>query len=163
MRFIFLPEGLTILLFFIIWPAIQVGSAIFCLKMPDRFFKSNKGIYSSKKFEQNGKFYEKVFKVKKWKHLLPDGGALYKKKGYAKKKLTDFSDENLNKFLVESCRAELTHWLPIFFSWIFFFITTPFIVLLMFVYSLIVNMPCILVQRYNRPRIEKLIKQKYGR
>lgn len=160
MRLLFLPDGLTVLLIFVLWPLIQVGSAFLCLYLPDKFFNHNKGIYKTFRFEHNGKLYDTLFKVKKWKHLLPDGGAIYKKKGFAKKTLTDFSQNNLNRFLMESCRGELTHWLPICFFWVFFFITSPFVVLLMFVYSIIVNMPCIIVQRYNRPRIQKMLNLK---
>ncbi len=160
MRVLFLPDWLTVVSFFVLWPTIQVGAALFCLYLPSRFFNSNRGIYKTQKFEQNGKWYEKVFKIKKWKHLLPDGGAISKKRGYAKKTLKDFSQDNLNKFLQESCRAELSHWVPILLSWVFLLITTPFAAFVMFVYSLLVNLPCILAQRYNRPRIQQLLQSK---
>ena len=29
--------------------------------------------------KKEGRLYEKLFAVKKWKHLLPDGGAILKK------------------------------------------------------------------------------------
>lgn len=160
MRVIFLSDTITVLLFFVVWPILQVGCAFICLYIPDKFFNNNRGIYKTQKFEKNGKIYDDIFKVKKWKHLLPDGGAIYKKKGYAKKKLSDYSTDNLNKFLIESCRAELTHWLPISLFWVFFLFTTPLAGFFMFVYSIIVNLPCIFAQRYNRPRIARLIKQK---
>ncbi|NCB48071.1 MAG: glycosyl-4,4'-diaponeurosporenoate acyltransferase [Clostridia bacterium] len=153
-----MSDTITVLLFFIVWPILQVGSALICLYIPDKFFNNNKGIYKTQKFEKNGKIYDDIFKVKKWKHLLPDGGAIYKKKGYAKKKLSDYSTNNLIKFLIESCRAELTHWLPISLFWVFFLFTTPLVGFFMFVYSIIVNLPCIFAQRYNRPRIARLLE-----
>lgn len=159
MRIVFLPDWATILLFFVVWALIQVGAALLCLVLPDKFFQSNKGIFKTRKFEKDGQFYQTFFKIKKWKHLLPDGAKMVKI-GYAKKTLTDYSTANLNKFLVESCRAELTHLLPIGLFWVFFFFTTPLITLFMFGYSLLVNLPCLFAQRYNRPRIQKLLTSK---
>jgi glycosyl-4,4'-diaponeurosporenoate acyltransferase len=73
--------------------------------------------------------------------------------------MDDFSELNLLKFLHESCRAELTHWLAIPPFIVFGLFTPPAALPIMFVYALAVNMPCILAQRYNRPRIQKhLIK-----
>jgi glycosyl-4,4'-diaponeurosporenoate acyltransferase len=108
-------------------------------------------------FEKEGDIYEVLFRVSRWKHLLPDGGMVWKKRGYGKKKLTNFSDENLNRFLVESARGELSHWLAIFPFWFFWFFTPPAVPWIMLAYALFVNIPCILVQRYNRPRVRHLL------
>lgn len=159
MRIIFLPDTITVILFFIIWPIIQVGGALIALYIPNRFYSYKKFLFKSYNFEKNGKIYQTLFKVKKWKHLLPDGASVWKKKGYQKKHITSFDIDNLNMFLIESCRAEMTHIIPVCLFWVFFLITTPLIGWIMFLYSLIVNLPCIIAQRYNRPRIEKLIKQ----
>ena len=55
--------------------------------------------------------------VRKWKKFLPDGVAI-SKDGYRKRNLTDYSQENLELFLEESCRAELTQELAIIPFWI---------------------------------------------
>lgn len=59
--------------------------------------------------------------------------------------------------LIESCRGEMTHWLPIFLFWVFGFIVPPYALVYMLIYALVANLPCIIVQRYNRPRILKIL------
>jgi glycosyl-4,4'-diaponeurosporenoate acyltransferase len=63
----------------------------------------------------------------------------------------------LETFVIETCRAELTHWLamvpvPVFFLWN----KWPVGVFMIF-YALAANMPCILVQRYNRARLVRVL------
>ena len=157
MQIIFIPRILAIGLAFILWGVFQTGAALLSLKIPDKDLSSNNFYFKEHSFERDGKFYEQVFFVKRWKKFLPDGGATLGG-GYAKKNLTDFSEENLNQFLIESCRAEFTHVIAIFPFWVFGFFASGKVVLIMFIYALLVNIPCIIVQRYNRPRIKKLMK-----
>lgn len=159
---IFLPDTWTILLCFLVWLVLQVSAALVCLNLPDRFFSPDSFFFRSHRFENGGRIYNTIFLVKRWKHLLPDGGTVWKKKGFKKKKLDNFSEENLNRFLIESARGELTHWLAIFPFWVFWFFTPPYVPWLMLLYALLANMPCILVQRFNRPRVIRLIKRKSG-
>ncbi|SHJ10291.1 glycosyl-4,4'-diaponeurosporenoate acyltransferase [Parasporobacterium paucivorans DSM 15970] len=93
-----------------------------------------------------------------WKKRLPDGGK-YMKRGYEKKKMKDFSQAGMEKFLTESCRGEATHLLAIMPFWVFGLFTPGYVVPIMLVYSLAVNLPCIIAQRYNRPRIIKLMNR----
>ena len=79
------------------------------------------------------------------------------KRGFKKKRLDNFTEENLNRFLVESARGELTHWLAILPFWIFGFFAPVRVIWFMLLYALLINMPCIIVQRYNRPRVHKLL------
>lgn len=159
MRLIFLPDGWTILLCFVLWPILQVAAALICLKIPDRFFSPAGFFYRAHRFEQNGRIYDKLFRVGRWKHLLPDGGMVWKKRGYQKKRLIDFSEANLNRFLVESARGEMTHWLAILPFWVFCFFTPPMVPWIMLAYALLINMPCIIAQRYNRPRVLRLLNR----
>jgi len=159
MRVIFLPDTLTIILCFLVWPVLQVTAALICLYLPDRYFSPDSFLFSAHRFEKEGRIYDSVFRVSRWKHLLPDGGAILKKRSFSKKKLESFSKEYLNRFLVESARGELTHWLAILPFWIFGFFTPPKVVWYMLVYTLLINLPCIIAQRYNRPRIKKLLQR----
>lgn len=157
MRVIFLAKPLTILLTFVVMGVIQVAAALVCINLPDRFFDPDAFLFRSHGFERNGQIYQTLFKVKLWKHLLPDGAAAWKKRGFRKKKLDNLSEENLERYLVESARGELTHWLAILPFWVFGFFTPPEVVPMMLAYALVINLPCILVQRYNRPRIKQLL------
>jgi len=158
MQIIFLNQWLTILICFILWGAIQYSVGKLIMIVPDKYLSPYSVLFKTQKWEDDGKIYNRIFKVKKWKHLLPDGAAAMKG-GYKKKHLTDFSKNNLEIFLIESCRAELSHFIAILPFWVFGFFVPPIVILYMLIYALAVNIPCILVQRYNRPRIIKLIEK----
>jgi len=159
MRILFLSTGWTVALCFVLWIVINLSVSWICLYLPDKLFNSRLFFFRLHPFEDDGQLYEKVFKVKRWKKLLPDGGGLWKKRGYKKRHLEDFSEENLERFLVESCRGELTHWLSILLFWVFGFFLPVSATWGMLIYALVANLPCIITQRYNRPRVIKLLER----
>jgi len=156
MRIIFLNDTLTVILCFLLWPLFQVSISVACLKIKDQKFDYNKIPYKTYKWEKEGKIYDKIFKVSKWKKFLPDGGAIMKG-GYKKKNITNFSKENFQKYIIESCRAELSHLLAIIPFWVFGLFAPIEVIYIMLAYALLVNLPCIITQRYNRPRFIRLI------
>ncbi len=160
MQVVFLPGILTVVLCFVIWPLLQTAAALICLILPDRLYSPDSFFFRTHRFEKEGHIYKTVFHVNSWKHLLPDGGSLLNKRGFAKKRLQSFSNENLQRFLIESARGELTHWLAIVPFWLFGFFAPPEVIWYMLAYALIVNLPCIIAQRYNRPRVHRLQNKK---
>jgi len=159
MQIVFLSEWLTILFCFVLWAILPTFLTFLCMTLPDRYFSPNRFFFRSHRWENGGEVYNRLFRVKRWKHLLPDGAAVVKG-GYKKKRLTDFSESNLRKFLVESCRAELLHVLVIALFWVFGFFVPPNALFYMFLYALATNFPCVIVQRYNRPRIIALLTKR---
>lgn len=165
MQIIFLPGVWMLLLCFLLWPIFQLSAVFLCLNLPDRFFLPDGFFFRSHPFEKGGRIYDVLFRVSRWKHLLPDGGSLWKKRGYKKKHLESCSEANLNRFLIESARGEMSHWLAIFPFWVFGLFTPPIVPWMMLAYALAVNLPCIIAQRYNRPRVKNLlnrIESKHG-
>lgn len=158
MQILFLPIGWTVALCFGGWFLIQLAAAHVCLKLPKEVLSPHRFLFRERAWEQGGRIYKRLFRVNRWKQLLPDGAAVIRS-GFRKKRLTDFSRENLDRFLVESCRAELTHLLAILPFWVFGFIGPPRVIVYMLLYALAVNLPCIIVQRYNRPRVCSLMEK----
>ena len=142
--------------YFIVWFTIMALPAYLFYLIPKEWFKPNSFFFRERKWEKGGKFYEKVFFIKKWKGFLPDGAALFKG-GFKKKKLKSLSKEYFSEFVLESCRAEATHIPPIFLSLLFAIYNPPYIVIIMVVFGMIVNLPCILAQRYNRIRLQRIL------
>lgn len=157
MQIFYFPEWITVLIFIGLWFVFQGGAALYCFKKPDSYFAKDSWLYKTRNWEKQGTIYNKIFYIRKWKGLLPDGGALFG--GYAKKHIKNTSENNLEKFVLESRRAELTHWLAILPFWVFGFFADIWIIPIMLVYAILVNMPCIMAQRYNRPRIHQLLKK----
>ncbi len=150
-----------VILFFVVWLALQIGAALIALSMPDNRLQPDALFFRARRWEDEGRIYDKLLDVRRWKGWLPDGGAAWKKKGYRKKKLTDLSQENLERFVLESARAELTHLFAIVPFWVFGFFAPPNVLWIMFLYALVVNLPCIIAQRYNRPRVRALLRRLY--
>lgn len=156
MQLIFLPPGWTLLIVFILWPLLQI-TAERISRLPSARSLRQSRFFADQDWEKSGAIYNTVFKIRQWKHLLPDGAALAG--GYTKKHLADFSRSNLEKYLEESCRAELSHWLALLPFWIFGFIAPLPVIFYMLIYALAINLPCIMAQRFNRPRIARLLEE----
>jgi glycosyl-4,4'-diaponeurosporenoate acyltransferase len=87
---------------------------------------------------------------------LPEAGSFFPG-GFPKRTLGDRGSPHLERFVVETRRAELTHWVvlaagPVFFLW-----NPWWLAVVMVVYALVANLPCIFVQRYNRARLERVL------
>lgn len=128
-------------------------------RLPERYYYYKNWIYKERKWEKRGKFYQDVFKVKKWKDHLPEL-ADFIKSVFPKKFIKGFKGEFISRYLTESCKAEFTHWC-IIFSTVFFLIhddiSTFFYMLLI---AMILNLPFIIIQRYNRPRLVAIMKHR---
>ncbi|MDP3448712.1 MAG: hypothetical protein Q8S22_11730 [Eubacteriales bacterium] len=161
MQIFYFSAPVTIFLFFAIWATVPLVLAYLCLHLPDRFFEPTSFLWRAHPFEREGRIYESVFRIRSWKQLLPDGGGAFQKRSYKKRNLTDYSEENLHRFLIETSRGELIHWLGMLPFWVFGLFSPPFVIWIMLLYALVVNLPCIIAQRYNRPRIYTLYRRRY--
>lgn len=148
-------ELLMIIINIVMWAIIHISVAYGATILPNKYININSWIYKKRSWEYDGKIYENIFKIKSWKHLLPDGSAMFKK-GFRKKKLNNTDSEYITQFIIELCRAELTHWIVILFSPIFFIWNYEWVGYIMILYAIIANLPCILAQRYNRIRFKKV-------
>jgi glycosyl-4,4'-diaponeurosporenoate acyltransferase len=106
--------------------------------------------------ERDGRAYERVLHVKAWKDVLPEAGSLFRG-GMSKAHLPGHDRESLARFAAETRRAERTHWAilalaPTFFAWNPWWLATA-----MLGYGLAANVPCLLVQRYNRARLFRIL------
>lgn len=127
-------------------------------KLPKCFYFYDTWLYREKKWEKGGIIYERLFLVKKWKDKLPEISDFIKCL-FVKKHLKSTKTNYLRKFLLESCKSELTHWLIILSSFTFIFWTDFMSMVRVLIIATILNLPYIIIQRYNRPRIIKLMKK----
>ena len=147
-----------VLTFVLGWPLIQLIITMIGNSFSDDKFDVNRFWLKTRKWEDGGNFYKRVFKIHYWKHLLPDG-ARTNKNGFRKKRLKALDGDYLKAFITETCRAEVIHWFQRLPFWVLGFWCPPFVLWIMLGYALLVNFPCILAQRYNRPRLIKLFNQ----
>ena len=159
MRLIHLPTFWTIVIDFIVWFIIHIGVVAVMVRIPTSHFDPNHWLYGGRRWEREGNVYQEVFGIKKWKQHLPDGARVLGRLGFPKKQLNNTSPEYLEAFLIETCRAELTHWILILFAPFFFLWNRPGVGLFMIFYALLENVPFIIAQRYNRYRFRRLLER----
>ena len=159
MQVIYFSNGITALIDTVLWFLIHMGMAVGMTKLPVQVFNENFFIFRDFKWEKKGTFYDKLCKVTLWKNLIPDGAAWFHK-GFAKKKLQKNNPEYFLRFAKESCRGELTHWLVIFCSPLFFLFNPIWAGWIMVGYACTANLPCIIIQRYNRPRLKRVYEKR---
>jgi glycosyl-4,4'-diaponeurosporenoate acyltransferase len=157
-----LPEIWIIIIDIVLWFIIHMSVAYIATILPLDNLNTESWLLKERNWEKSGNFYDRFFKIKKWKGLLPDGSALFKK-GFRKKRMTSSNPEYLSKFIIETGRAEIVHWIVILFSPVFFIWNYPWAGWVMIIYAIIANLPCILAQRYNRIRFKRMISKNSGK
>ena len=138
------------IVFILVWDFIIFCA---CRILNESHFDYKKYMYEIKYWEDNGAWYNKRLDIKAWKDILPQ---YVSKKGFSKKNLNNMSLDYINRFILETCRAEWAHrncmWVAVLLLFLNKFVTG-------FIFSLLVlliNFPYICIQRYNRIRLIKV-------
>jgi glycosyl-4,4'-diaponeurosporenoate acyltransferase len=134
------------------WPLIQFGLAWAFTRMPVTWFNPRRACA----WEAGGRFYERVFGIKRWKDQLPDAARWFSG-SFAKATLAGTKADYLRRFVCETWRGELCHWVALGFAPVFFLWNPLWADLVMVGYAVAANLPCILAQRYNRARFQRLL------
>lgn len=137
------------------WPVIQLGLAWLFTRMPESWFHPPG--HGAGKFETW--LYDRIFHVRRWKDKLPDAAAWFGG-GFAKRALATTEPAYLQRFIRETWRGELCHWCALAFLPVFFLWNPWWADLVMVVYAVSANLPCILAQRHNRTRLRRLLARR---
>lgn len=148
----------TIIIDVVAWAFFHLLVSVFCFLVPLRYFQRSSSLFKIAAWENSGHLWQRLFCVKKWKGAVPDGARLFKF-GYEKKALHGFDNDTLQRFAAETKRAELAHWLSILPAPLFFFWNPVWAGWVMILYALFFNVPFIIVQRYNRARLEMILER----
>ena len=125
-------------------------------KLPVRTYDYTRWLYRVRNWEHGGEIYERIFRVKSWKSKLPDIGDFFKWR-FSKRHFISAGSSYARTFLMESCKAEFAHWMIILSSPIFLLLGGAVAFVEFFFLSAVINLPYIIIQRYNRPRIIRLL------
>lgn len=112
------------------------------------------GLFTRLRPHETRKFYERVLFVRVWKDRLPEAGTWFG--GISKRHLPRAQDGGLARFAAESLRAERVHLLlslviPLSLTW-----SRGWWMFGNIAFGVVVNVPCIVVARYNRIRIARI-------
>jgi glycosyl-4,4'-diaponeurosporenoate acyltransferase len=103
--------------------------------------------------------YQRCLKIRQWKHWMPDAGNALPG-GITKASLARRDQPALLRLMAETRRAELVHWA----LWLLWLLTLLWLpgpgVVLNAVFATLFNLPCLLLQRYNRLRLQLLLARR---
>lgn len=152
-----LPPRWVVLLDAAAWMFLHLAISMAAQRIPVSWFARNHRWFKSFSWEQEGQIWQRLFRVKKWKGHIPDG-TLFIRNGYNKSRLHGRNQASLYDFLLESRRAEWVHWVTIPPSFLFFLWNPLWAAWLNVAYAVLFNVPLVIVQRFNRPRLERLLR-----
>lgn len=146
-----IPTVWIIVLNVVGWAMLQTSLAWAFTRMPASWFIPR----PPAGWEENGKLYERLLAVKQWKDRLPDGARWFGG-GFPKARLRSRDADYLRRFAAETWRGELCHWTALLLTPLFFLWNPLWADLVIVAYALAANLPCVIVQRYNRARLHAL-------
>ena len=115
-------------------------------------------LFQSMTFENEGRIYNKL-KVKEWKGCVPDMSRILPSTMPPKRVSINDGVSTLVLLLKETCIAEITHDLLCFFGFACTLIWRGLGGFCVSVIYMLGNLPYIIIQRYNRPKLRKLLSQ----
>lgn len=132
--------------------AIGVGSFILGRLLPHKLFSPDHPPFRCLSFEDGGKIYNRIFKVKKWQNRLPDMSRIFPFLMQEKKVKGSFQ-RDLPAMISETCIAEWIHGLLCILALPCIFIWPGPGGLCFTILYILGNLPFMIIQRYNRPRL----------
>lgn len=150
---------IVVLIDCLVWAVWGTAVGVLAPRVPLRMLDHDSWLTRARCFESQGRAYEKLH-IRHWKGWLPDAGGWF---GGRSKRNLEGGRSGLARFSAETRRAELVHWLviaiaPVFAAW-----NPPPLLVVMVLYALVANVPCIVVQRYNRARIDRVLLRRSSR
>ena len=123
--------------------------------LPRQWFDPDSALFRQRSWEKDSDFYRKI-RIRKWKHKLPDASK-HSKNMYRKAVNTTPDAENLERMVQETCVAEFAHTLLILLSLGVVKIWKGRQGWICWLLCLLGNLPFILIQRFNRPRLQSAL------
>ena len=126
--------------------------------LPKKWFRADLFPYRSYKFEQDGRIYDKLH-IRKWQSKLLDMSKILPFMMPAKNLSGDYK-KRLPRMVQETCVAEMIHSI-LCITGLRCLKLYPGIggVIIVILYIVFFNLPFIIIQRYNRPRLIKLTQR----
>lgn len=138
---------------FMLYWAFTVVRVLIDPHLPEDWFDPERPIFRTHHWEEHGRVYRRL-NIDRWKDQLP---SFTRRGALSKKRLLTRDPAYLDQFVVETCRAE-SHHVRAVLSVVVMKLWTPLPSwLIMFAIALTGNLPFILIQRYNRPRLQRAL------
>jgi glycosyl-4,4'-diaponeurosporenoate acyltransferase len=154
-----MPQTLTIVVDVAAWGAFHSATGYAAHRLDDSRLSRDGWLLRARPFEAGGRWYRQRLRVHRWKDRLPEAGDLFRG-GVSKRHLPAYDVPGLELFVRETRRAELAHWWAMSCGLFFVLWNPPLAAGLLIGYGVLVNVPFIVIQRYNRFRVQALIARR---
>ncbi|MGD9702538.1 MAG: glycosyl-4,4'-diaponeurosporenoate acyltransferase [Acidimicrobiia bacterium] len=144
------------------WGVVHAVSGYAVHTLPVRRLSRDGRLFAPRRLERDGRLYVDTLRIKRWKDRVPEAGALFAG-GVSKRHLPDADAGGLERFAVETRRAELGHWLAMLPAPLFAIWNPPVAAAVIVVYGIGINLPFIAIQRYNRLRVARVLRSRASR
>lgn len=143
-----------------VWFAIGLATGAFVHLLSLRWLQRDTWLTRLRPFEADGRLYERRFAIRRWKDRLPEAGDMFRG-GFSKRHLRSRSEEHLVRFAAETRRAEYVHWTNALAGIAFLFFLPLWAGLVMVAFGLVVHLPFVAIQRYNRARLLRTLARRH--
>lgn len=139
------------------WYLIEISIAAFFVGrlLPKKWFRADLFPYRAFQFEKNGRIYNKL-NIRRWQNKVPDMSRMFLFMMPAKRISVDCV-EKIPRMIQETCVAEFIHGMNCI-AGLYCLRLYPGIggIVIALLYAVVFNIPYMLIQRYNRPRLLEL-------
>lgn len=140
----------------ILYTVLVVVRAWVDMIIPERYLQPDRWWFRTRDWERDGEIYREQLRIDRWKDKLP---SLRTAARFSKKRLTEASRRYLNRFVLETCRAESNHLRAIGSVVVMRFWTPVDLWMVCLLIAVAGNVPFIMIQRYNRPRLLRALER----
>lgn len=124
--------------------------------LPRRNFNFQEFPFLPFAWEDGGRFYNR-FRIDRWKDKLPDMSQYIQKAFRKKMPMHQMSSEHTYRLVIETCVAEVVHWVLVCIGPVYLALFRGAWGGVGLFFSVVGNLPFIMVQRYNRPRLVRML------
>jgi glycosyl-4,4'-diaponeurosporenoate acyltransferase len=154
-----MPQTLTVVVDVLAWGAFHATTGYAAYRLDESRLGRDGWLLRPRRFETGGRWYRRRLVIDRWKDKVPEAGDLFRG-GVSKRHLPAFDVAGLQLFVRETRRAELAHWWAMCCGLVFPLFNPPLAAALLVCYGVVVNLPFIAIQRYNRFRTQALIERR---
>ncbi len=140
----------------ILYTVLVVVRAWIDVMIPARFLRPDSWWFRIRDWERDGEWYREQLRIDRWKDKLP---SLRTATRFSKKRLTEASHRYFTRFITETCRAESNHLRAIGSVMVMRLWTPVDLWLVCMLIAVVGNVPFIMIQRYNRPRLMRALER----
>ncbi len=133
----------------VIWVLWGTAAGWWASRWPDEVVQQDGSLTRLRPWERGGLAYCRLG-IRRWKGHLPDAASLF---GGPPKRLGPRDEESWHRLAAETRRAERVHWLVLLALPVEALVRGGVLLALMAVTAVVLNLPCIAVQRHNRGRL----------